>query len=263
MDHIVSEYGNWMRSWGAAERTISARQTIARNRLSAWGLEGFTQRNAETYLSNPDWSRWTRATYHGHLTSLATWLTATSRIAGNPMLDVRAVKKPKSRPRPLTEGDVARVLLTAKGEVGDWIRLALLSGLRAHEIAKIRGEDVQSDGIYILGKGGSVDILPCHPELWEMAQRYPRSGFWFPGIEDGHMRRLKVSLTVGRLFKSLGIDGSIHRCRHTFGTRLMRSGVNIRTVQKLMRHSNLETTANYTAVDEDELRAAIGLLHTA
>jgi integrase/recombinase XerD len=93
-----------------------------------------------------------------------------------------------------------------------------------------------------------------------MAQRYPRYGYWFPGNQAGHIRPQQVSMTVGRLFHSIGIEGSIHRCRHVFGTRLLRSGVNIRTVQKLMRHANLDTTANYTAVDEDELRAAIDLL---
>jgi integrase/recombinase XerD len=58
----------------------------------------------------------------------------------------------------------------------------------------------------------------------------------------------------------MGISGSIHRCRRVYGTRLLRAGVNIRTVQQLMRHSNLDTTAAYTAVNEVELRNAIDML---
>jgi Phage integrase family len=49
----------------------------------------------------------------------------------------------------------------------------------------------------------------------------------------------------------------VHRCRHVYATRLLRSGVNIRVVQQLMRHASLQTTAAYTAVDEDELRDAV------
>ena len=72
-----------------------------------------------------------------------------------------------------------------------------------------------------------------------------------------------VSLAVSNLFARLGIEGSLHRCRHTYGTRLLRSGANIRVVQTLMRHSNLTTTAKYTAVDESEQIEAIRRLAAA
>ena len=68
---------------------------------------------------------------------------------------------------------------------------------------------------------------------------------------------------MGKLFTALGISGSIHRVRHVYGTRLLRAGVNIRVVQKLMRHSSLATTATYTAVDESEMRSAIETLRAS
>lgn len=259
-DTIVDEYGMWLRSWSAAERTIKARRTLAASRLKAWGLEGMTADNISAFLARDNLSRWTRSTYHSHLTDFCGWLTVKGYIARNPMPDVRAPQRPKSRPRPLSEAEVTKVLSVVEGRTRDWIQLALLAGLRASEIAAIRGEDVNVDGIYVLGKGETRVTLPCHPELWDIAQRYPRYGYWFPGSENGHIRSQQVSLQVGKLFDSLGIEGSIHRCRHVFGTRLLRRGAHIRTVQKLMRHANLDTTANYTAVDEDELRAAINLL---
>ena len=259
-DAVLDDYAEWMRSWGASERTIEARLTMARSRIRAWGLGGFTAENVQAFLARPGLKNWTRSTYHAHLTDICAWLAATGRLADNPMPDVRKPRRPKGKPRPLSELEVARVLSVAEGRVRDWILLALLAGLRASEIAKIRGEDVTADGIYVHGKGDKAEVLPCHEALWNIAQQYPRQGYWFPGNDDGHMRSQQVSLIVGRFFDALGIEGSIHRVRHVYGTRLMRAGVNIRTVQKLMRHSNLDTTANYTAVDEDELRAAINLL---
>jgi len=62
---------------------------------------------------------------------------------------------------------------------------------------------------------------------------------------------------TSRLFAANGIEGSIHRCRHTYATQLLRAGVNIRVVQELMRHASLTPTQIYTAVDEDERRDAI------
>lgn len=230
---------------------------MASSRLKAWGLDGFTAANISEFLARPNLSKWTRSTYHAHLTCFCAWLNASGYLDTNPMPDIRKPKRPPGKPRPLSEAEVEKVLSVVTGTTRDWILLALLAGLRASEVAKMRGEDVSADGIYVEGKGGTKEVLPCHPDLWDMAQRYPKYGYWFPGKQDGHVRNQQISLTVGRLFHSLGIEGSIHRCRHVYGTRLMRAGVNIRTVQKLMRHANLDTTANYTAVHEDEMRAAI------
>lgn len=235
---------------------------LAKARLNAWGFDGFTEENVEAFLAGPQpprkpWSRWTRATYHGHLRDLCAWLHAGGYIPADPMPEVRSPKRPPAAPRPLSDAEARRVLSVVEGEVRDWILLAMQAGLRVSEIAKIRGEDVNEDGIYVSGKGGSEATLPCHPDLWEMAQRYPRSGYWFPGPVDGHINSQRISAAVGKLFTALGIHGSIHRCRHFYATTLLRNGENVRKVQKLMRHANLETTAAYTAVDEDELRGAI------
>jgi integrase len=233
---------------------------MARSRLRDWGPDGFTAENITAYLARPKLKKWTRATYHAHLNDFCGYLVATGRLAENPMADIRRSRKPNSRPRPLSEPEMARVLAAARGPIRDWVLLALLAGLRASEIAKIRGEDVTESGIYVRGKGDKIEVLPCHADLWEIAQTHPAQGYWFPGGDNGHIRPQSISQSVGQFFRGLGIEGSIHRVRHVYGTRLLRAGVNIRTVQRLMRHSNLETTANYTAVDEDEMRAAVNLL---
>ncbi len=263
MDEVLEEYARWMRSWGASESTVRQRLVCVRARMKEWGPDGFTQRNIEGFLGRPDLAQWSRSTYHSHLMSFCSWLEATGASESNPMSSVRKSKRPKPAPRPLSEAEVELILSRATGRERDWVLLAMLAGLRAHEIAKIRGQDVSPDGIYVEGKGGSRNTLPTHPDLWQMAQRYPRTGYWFPSRKGGHVNAATVTNRVSALFTRLGISGSVHRARHTYGTRLLRAGVNIRKVQKLMRHANLETTATYTAVDEDELRAAVGLLKGA
>lgn len=266
-DTLLREYETWLRSW-ASERTAQARVQLARRLIDQWGTKGFTTLNIQEFLAGPHpstgkrpWSKWTKATYHAHLTDLCKFLMATGRLTEDPMVEVRVVKRPGSNPRPLSEAEAARVLGVVRGETRDWILLAMHAGLRVSEIAKVRGEDVQADGISVLGKGGTNETLPCHPDLWEMAQRYPRMGYWFPGSDAGHIPHQRISARVAEVFRAVGIPkGSIHRCRHYYATKLLREGVHIRRVQKLMRHSNLETTAAYTAVDEDELRDAINLL---
>jgi site-specific recombinase XerD len=260
---IADAYERWLQLCDWSPRTVKARTTLARGRLRAWGLEGMTPENIFEWLGREGLSRWTRATYYAHLKDFCKFLVVGGYIEETPMDSelVHQPKRPKSLPRPLSEEEVERVLRAAKGRERDWIMLALLAGLRVHEIAKIRGEDVSPNGIYVLGKGAVEAILPIHPDLWVMAQRYPRHGWWFPNPQGDHIHPDTITARVTALFRPLGIsEGSVHRLRHVYGTRLLRSGVHVRRVQTLMRHGSLETTALYTAVDEDELQAAINLL---
>lgn len=266
-DHIVAEYETYLRSWRATEATIRARKTLARSRLKAWGVAGFTATNIQAFLAadahgNPR-AHWTTATYHNHLADLCSFLVASGRIATSPMDNMRRIKAPVRKPHPLTELEVQRIMSVVEGEVRDWIVLALFAGLRAFEIAKIRGDDFGPEGLHVIGKGGKEATLPCHPELIAMTERYPATGYWFTRRDGKPIPEQRISMTVSRLFSSMGIEKSIHRCRHTYGTRLLRAGVNIRVVQRLMRHSSLETTAGYLAVVTDEERDAIHLLTVA
>lgn len=261
---VADEYERFLHLCRHAEPTVKVRVNLARSRLAEWGLTGFTSDGIFEWLGRPGLSDWTRATYYANLKDLCSFLVAAGHLDASPMEDglLHKPKRPRSLPRPLTAEQLGRVLAAAEGRVRDWVVLALLAGLRVHEIAKLRGEDVSPDGIFVKGKGGVEAVLPCHSDLWAMAQRYPRRGWWFPSPAGGHLEPDTITAHVSLLFRQLGIAGSIHRLRHTYATGLLRSGVNVRVVQQLMRHGSLETTALYTAVDEEEKRAAIDLLPT-
>jgi integrase/recombinase XerD len=224
-----------------------------------WGAD-FTVENIQAFLGRPELGPWSRATYYAHLKDFCAWLASNHYLPEDPMPQIRPPGRPKSEPRPLSETEVALVLEAADGRLRDWLLLALLAGLRVHEIAKLRGEDITDNGLYVMGKGAKGVTLPVHEDLRALAERYPRRGYWFPSPQGGHLGAETISGAVSRFFDELGIEGSIHRARHTYATRLLRAGNNLRVVQKLMRHANLQTTAGYTAVDEDELAAAIASL---
>jgi integrase/recombinase XerD len=255
-------YEVWLRSWGASESTIEARIRIAKNFEERWGdPPGLTTEDLACWLAS--YQGWTRCTYYNHLRSYFGWLHHSGRLPTDPTRDLRPPRKPKPRPRPVTEEELARLLRTPDRDARAWFLLASLAGLRAHEIAKIRGEDVTAEFIYVDGKGGQRAFLPTHPLLWDLAQDYPRKGWWFPGRGGGHLHRRTVTNKSSRIFTDLGIEGSVHRLRHAYATRLLRSGTSIRVVQTLMRHESMTTTAVYLGVTEDERRAAVNLLTAA
>jgi integrase/recombinase XerD len=175
--------------------------------------------------------------------------------------EVRRPREPDNRPRPLTSREVEFVLGAADQRMKTWLLLALYAGLRSHEIAKISGQDVDERTIYVMGKGRQSAFVPTHPILWTLAQTYPSRGYWFPSVgKSGHIAATSISHKSSVYFTSLGIDGALHRCRHVYGSQLLRNGANIRVVQDLLRHKNLSSTAKYTEVDDAERRAAIETL---
>lgn len=261
-ENVIERYQRYMRRCHRSAKTIDVRTTIARAVLRQHGLGGLTPDALADFLSRDELkSGWSKTTYYGHLRDLCEFLVVGGYLDENPMDEVERPPTVKSLPRPLSEGDIARVFAaTDSDDMRDWMTLALYAGMRVHEIAKLRGMDVNVDGIRIVGKGRVEAVLPCHSQVMAIAERRNEPGYWWPGSDEGHIRSQQISLRVGRLFRSLGLSGSCHRLRHSYGTRLLRQGVNIRRVQTLMRHANLETTAIYTAVDENELRSAIDLL---
>lgn len=256
--HLTS-FVDWLRSWGASQATIDARIVVARQASGHWPDPALvTPHDIVEFLSSEAFAPWTRTTYYGHLRSLFAWLTERGSIESDPMLKVRRPKPPKNRPRPLTPEDQEKVLSDATGHLRAWLLLGLYAGFRAHEAAKIQGRDVTQTTIYVRGKGGKDAMVPTHPVVWEVAQRYGE-GYWFP-TGRGHIASTNLSSKVTAHFRKHGVEGSYHRCRHAYGTSLLRAGVNLRIVQTLMRHEALTSTAAYLAVDEDERAAAVRLL---
>ena len=114
-----------------------------------------------------------------------------------------------------------------------------------------------------MGKGEKEAVLPVHAEILALVPDYSESGYWFPSPYGAHIQADSLSAAVSRFFHDLGIKGSIHRVRHNFGTDLVEAGVDLRTVQELMRHSSLATTEGYTLVTGDRLSAALDRLPAA
>lgn len=258
----LTAFSAWLRSWGAAESTVTARVSVLTNLLRDVDPLEVTGEELSTWLGNPAFQQWTRVTYFSHMRSLFDWQCRSGRRDDNPTEDMRRPKEPRRKPRPLTASEVDAVLAESDGWEQTWIMLGLFAGLRAFEIAKFRGQDITEEAIYVRGKGGKDAVLPTHPALWALAQSYPRSGFWFPSerAAGGHVNPKCLTTRVTGIFKAAGVEGSTHRARHTYGTNLLRGGANIRVVQELMRHESLATTAGYLRVEEAEKVDAIRML---
>lgn len=141
------------------------------------------------------------------------------------------------------------------------VLLAALAGLRVHEIAKIRGEDIDREKatLAVIGKGNKRAVIPLHPILLELTETMPDVGYWFTPWDkpDEPITGKSCGQAISRAMKRAAVDGSAHQLRHWYGTNLLESGADLRTVQELMRHESLATTQIYTRVTSERRRAAI------
>lgn len=270
-------YARWAYGRGFSPRTVSDRAGLLRRAQDDLGdLRQVSIADLGAWLST--YSGWTRRTYQAGLINIYDWLELSGEIERHPFrsLDprerLRPAPAPEAAPDPLLPEEEARVLAAAgvaaamspaTADIATWLLLGFRQGMRASEIAAIRGEHLQGRRLTIPGKGGKVARLPLHEDILRLAGDYPRVGYWFPGQgKSGHLTSRWVGGQVSMLFKTQGVHGSIHRARHTYATSLLRQGTDLVTVQRLMRHSSLATTQRYLESLDDDLVSAIGRLGT-
>jgi integrase/recombinase XerD len=265
---LLEQWARAMRAAGRSQRTVTdwpkVIELVAR-RTGQHPAEFTTDALAGVLAALP--SAGTRCAYWGALRSWHRWLVDVEELrADNPMRKLQRPKGPRRRPRPVSTAQLQRILDSGiRRRTRTWILLAALQGLRVHEIAKVRGEDVdlEAQRLRVIGKGGVDAELPLHPLVAAEAERYPRAGYWFPSYE-GYSRALEtvhpntVSSTVSRAMDRAGIPCTAHQLRHWFGTNTLRTAKgNLRVAQDLLRHASIATTALYTQIDDTDRRAAL------
>jgi integrase/recombinase XerD len=170
--------------------------------------------------------------------------------------------------------DEVKALLEAPSDLRDRAMLAILygSGLRVSEVAHLKVADIDS-GRNVLwvrfGKGRKDRQALLPPKLRELLRCYWRSqrpAEWlFPGARRGQPISVKTIFTACRkAARTAGIGKSVHPhlFRHAFATHLLEAGVNLRTIQILLGHANLETTARYLQVADVNVRGTTSPLES-
>ncbi|AMU78461.1 tyrosine integrase [Mycobacterium phage SkinnyPete] len=261
----LDDWEIWQTAQRLSRRTIDERLRVIHLLHAETGVQPMKIRATDLVrwiADHEDWSDSTACTYTSYLSAWFKWLQLTDRREDNPMVKVGAPRLPDRQPRPVSDADVVALLQTRMWtSTRRMILLALLAGLRVHEIAKIRGEDIDMSArvLWVKGKGKRLRSVPLHPLLIEMASEMPQAGWWFPmrGHEGEHILSKSVSDIIGRTMKRAGVRGTPHCLRHWYATTLLDNGTDIRVVQELLRHKSIATTQIYTKVPEGRLHDAI------
>lgn len=269
VNDILRAWQAWQRGQGLSENTIRIRERVLRHFFDLTGCGPLTidANHVIEYVGRRDLSAGSRSTYHRFLTAYSQWLIRTERRVDDPTVKTPKPRQPRGVPRPIGDTELPAIIAACvRRSTKMMIYLAAFQGLRVHEIAKIRGEDVNlaEGNLTVVGKGDKLAVLPLHADVAEFAEKFPRRGYWFkPSPEStAHIHAGSVTAVIKRACERAGyFDRTAHQFRHWYASALLESGVDIRYVQELMRHESLSTTQIYTKVSDGKLREAILGLH--
>ena len=240
----------------------------------------FLSRDKVRHVNSPSSKRGLNATSRARkvstIKSFYKYLTVKAGVLEeNPVLDLDTPKIMKSLPRFLSLDESKKLLGSVDGDnaVRDYCILTLFlnCGLRISELVGLNITDIHSDCITVLGKGNKQRTVYLNDACVSALNDYLNIRKAVPCADKNALfvssRKARISKsTVHSLVKNhlerAGLDStkySSHKLRHTAATLMLHSGVDVRTLQEILGHENLNTTQIYTHVESENLRRAANM----
>jgi integrase/recombinase XerD len=195
------------------------------------------------------------------------------------MAKMRPVRVVRTLPVILSREEASRLIEGARTlKHRTALSVAYGAGLRVSEVVALKVGDIDSTRMLLRvekGKGQKDRYALLPPILLERLRswwRYARAqgkvlpgGYLFPGLDPmDSMSTRQLNRAVHEAAKAAHIDKRVtmHTLRHCFATHLLEQKEDIRTIQVLLGHKKLETTALYTQVATETLRQVISPLES-
>ena len=179
----------------------------------------------------------------------------TKQLTENPAADLEYPKLRKSLPKYLTLEQSAALLKAVSGQNQERdyaiLMLFLSCGIRRSELVGLNLSDVYEDRIRVVGKGNKERFVYFGSSCRKAIDAYLPIRHKMV-LSDNHA-------LVKKAFLKAGLDASqfsAHKLRHTAATMMLSGGVDVKTVQEVLGHENLNTTQIYTHIENTELKIA-------
>lgn len=286
---ILSARDQWLTTYRrrrAAENTIFTYSYILQRFADANDnpiITAITESHIDHYVDT--WPDLSARTIHKHLTILGTfftWCVRKKLAPANPLDDYAKPRPAAHLPRVLSIDEQTRLLdyisrsrwgKIRYSDMRDWLirHILLLSGLRIHECVTLRLQDIDNTHIHVHeGKGKKDRRVPLLPRLqsaivrylpylhWKLKRPPQPSDYLFPN--ETHTGPMVTTYIWPRFVDACQavqiINCTFHDLRHTYATTLLESGVDIRTIQELLGHADLNSTMIYLRISNTRANEA-------
>jgi integrase/recombinase XerC len=217
------------------------------------------------------------------LRSLYNFLIEREGYTVNPIEEIQLPRRERTLPVSLSVSQVDELIRTPgrsqkQRQAPAWmpardtaiLELFYATGLRLSELGALNIEDLDlvEETIRVMGKGGKERILPLGECAIEAIKQYRA----LVHIVDGPLFISKLRKRIGNrsvwlMLKrrvgqtSIPVRSSPHSLRHSFATHLLDNGADLRSVQSLLGHENINSTQIYTHITTERLKAAYDSAH--
>lgn len=202
----------------------------------------------------------------------------------DPSMNIDSPRAQQRLPKYLSEKEVSRLLSATEGTEPEKLRMASLlqllyaTGLRATELVTLPFPALRDQDRFLIirGKGNKERLVPVNQSAKAALQSYleirccfipdeKHSKWLYPSRgETGHLTRQRF----GQLLKALALEANIdpkrvspHVLRHAFASHLLANGADLRSLQKMLGHSDISTTQIYTHVLQKRLMEVVSTHH--
>ena len=212
-----------------------------------------------------------------HIVSIKNYFKFLERnnlINNNPCTEITGLKMPKKMPRILSEEDINNLLDLPLNDAYDYRNKAMLelmysSGLRVSELLnlEVNNIDFNMNLVRVYGKGFKERIVPIDDiatkYLFEYINLYrntllrnKESDILFLNSRGSKLSRQGFFKILKEIAKEKGIKKELspHTIRHSFATHLLNNGADLRSIQTMLGHENIETTQIYTHVSNNYVK---------
>ena len=212
-----------------------------------------------------------------HIVSIKNYfkfLEKNNNIKYNPFEEITGLKAPKKLPKVLSEEDVNNLLDIELNDAFSYRNKAMLelmysSGLRVSELLnlEVNNIDFNMNLVRVFGKGSKERIVPIDDIATKYLSEYitiyrntllknKESDVLFLNSRGDKLTRqgfFKILKTIARE-KGIKKELSPHTLRHSFATHLLNHGADLRSIQTMLGHENIETTQIYTHVSDNYIK---------
>lgn len=203
-------------------------------------------------------------------------------ISADPMTKIDTPKRAQHLPASLSSQEVDALMAKPDTDKPLGLRdraifeLMYATGLRVSEVVDLRLDQLHlaMNLLQVTGKGDKERLVPISPQATQWVDRYlqearpkllkrvqPKNVF--VNFHGGPMTRQGIWKNLKAYIASIGIEKDVtpHTLRHSFATRLLENGADLRVVQELLGHSDISTTQIYTHLSNQHLVAVYHKTH--
>lgn len=208
------------------------------------------------------------------------YLVKKEYVQNNPFLGISSLKTHNKLPDVLYESQMNEILKKNKEREDELasrdqalLELMYSSGMRCSEVINLKVGDIdfQSRTIRVIGKGNKERFVPfsndaknaiinysktLRPNL--MAKNKERTMYLFLNSRGQKLSNRGLEYILDEIVKKIGLNLGFeihpHVLRHTFATRLLSNGADLRTIQELLGHASINTTQIYTHVSKENMK---------